>query len=114
MAEALNLSASKQVSRFEMFISCRSSLNVLFGICQQSYQARHFSVLALLVQMQHLRLDYVLLFNRLDTVPSTTQSLLPQADAVIASADSEHVAAQAPAYAPRGGVNVEDGRFPFV
>jgi hypothetical protein len=56
----------------------------------------------------------ILLFDCLDTLPSTAQPLLPQADPVVSSADSEHVAAQAPAHAPGDGIDVEDGGFPVI
>jgi hypothetical protein len=55
-----------------------------------------------------------LLLNRLDTVPPAAQPLLPQTNSVVASADREHIAAEAPAYTPCGGVDVEDCRFPVV
>jgi hypothetical protein len=55
-----------------------------------------------------------LFLNRLDTIPSTTQPLLPQADPVVTSADSQDVAAQAPAYTPSGGIDVENRGLPVV
>lgn len=56
----------------------------------------------------------VLLLNRLDAFPSAAQSLLPQADPVVASADCEGIAAQTPAHAPCGGVDVNLGAFPLA
>jgi hypothetical protein len=41
-----------------------------------------------------------LFLNRLDAFPATAQLLLPQANAVVASADSQHVAGHAPAATP--------------
>lgn len=52
------------------------------------------------------------LLNRLHTLPSTAQSLLPQADPVVACADSEHVSAQTPRNAPGGCFDVEYRRLP--
>jgi hypothetical protein len=56
----------------------------------------------------------VLLFDCLDTLPSTAQPLLPQADPVVSSADSEHVTTQTPAHAPGDGIDIEDGGFPVI
>jgi hypothetical protein len=71
--------------------------------------------------MQHFRCLFVywcrssrLFLNRLDTIPSAAQPLLPQADPVVAGADSQNVAAQAPADTPCGGIDVEYGRLPVV
>ena len=71
--------------------------------------------------MQHFRCLFItycrssrLFLNRLDTVPSTTQSLLPQADPVVTGADSQNVAAQAPANTPSSGIDVEHSRFPVI
>lgn len=50
----------------------------------------------------------------LDALPSTAQSLFPQADPVITSTDCQHIATEAPAYTPRGSVDVQDGRFPVA
>jgi hypothetical protein len=47
-----------------------------------------------------------LLLNRLDTLPSAAQPLLPQAHPVVAGADGQGVAAQAPAHAPCDGVDL--------
>jgi hypothetical protein len=55
-----------------------------------------------------------LLLNRLDALPTTTQPLFPQADSVVAGADSQHVAAQAPAHAPGDGIDVENRGLPFT
>jgi hypothetical protein len=41
-----------------------------------------------------------LILNRLDVLPSATQPLLPQRDAVVARADGQNVAAQAPTSPP--------------
>ena len=45
-----------------------------------------------------------LLLHRFNAVPSSTQSLLPQTDFVITSANSEDVAAEGPGAAPGYGV----------
>lgn len=49
----------------------------------------------------------------LHALPAAAQPLLPQTDPVIAAADCEHVATEAPAYAPGGGVDVQDSGLPF-
>jgi hypothetical protein len=54
------------------------------------------------------------LFQRLHALPATRQPLFPQADTVVASADSQHVTAQTPAHAPSNGIDVENGGLPFV
>jgi hypothetical protein len=59
-------------------------------------------------------LDYALLFDRLDTLPATAQPLFPQADAVVASADSQYVAAQAPADAPGDRIDIENSGLPLA
>jgi hypothetical protein len=56
----------------------------------------------------------VLLLNRLDAFPSAAQSLLPQADPVVSGADCEGIAAQAPAHAPRGGIDIKLGALPLA
>jgi hypothetical protein len=56
----------------------------------------------------------VLLLDCLHTLPSTAQPLFPQADAVVAGADSQYVAAQAPAHAPGDGIDVENGGLPVT
>lgn len=56
----------------------------------------------------------ILLLDRLDTLPSAAQPLLPQADPIVASADREHVTAQTPAHAPGHGIDVEHGGFPVI
>lgn len=55
-----------------------------------------------------------LLLNGLDTLPSTTKPFLPQTDPVVASADGQGVAAQAPAYAPCGGIDIQLGTLPLA
>lgn len=54
------------------------------------------------------------LLDRLDALPAAGQLLLPQADLVIAGADGQDVAAQAPARAPGHGVEVEGGLLPVA
>jgi hypothetical protein len=77
--------------------------------CQQSYRYRDLSIRGFC--------PYSLCFLFLDclhAIPSTAQPLLPQADSVVAGADSEHIAAETPAYAPCSSVDVKHGRFPVI
>jgi hypothetical protein len=48
-----------------------------------------------------------LLLNGLDAVPSTFKALLPQADSVVTTADSQDVTAQAPADTPDDSLEFE-------
>lgn len=50
-----------------------------------------------------------LLLDRLDALPSAAQTLLPQANTVVTSADGEDVTAKTPAHTPGNGVDVENG-----
>jgi hypothetical protein len=56
----------------------------------------------------------VLLFDCLDALPPTAQPLFPQADAVVAGADSQYIAAQTPADAPGDSIDVENGGLPIT
>ena len=56
----------------------------------------------------------VLLLDRLDAFPSAAEPLLPQTDPVVAGADCERIAAQTPAYAPCGSVDVKLGALPLA
>lgn len=68
-------------------------------------------ILPLLVLVREMM--HNLLLNGLDTIPATTQPLLPQADPIVTRADSENVATQAPADTPCDSIDVEDSGFPF-
>ena len=48
-----------------------------------------------------------LLLDGLDAVPSTLEALLPQADSVITTADSQNVTAQTPADTPDDSIKLE-------
>jgi hypothetical protein len=48
-----------------------------------------------------------LLLNGLDAVPSTFEALLPQADSVVTTADSQDVTAQTPADTPDDSLEFE-------
>lgn len=54
------------------------------------------------------------LLDRLDILPAASQLLLPQADLVVAGADGQNVAAQAPARAPGHSVEVQGGLLPVA
>ena len=56
----------------------------------------------------------ILLFNRLDALPSAAQLLLPQTNPVVPGAHSKNVAAQTPAHAPCNRLDVEDCGLPFT
>lgn len=78
-------------------------------LCQPALRYR----LGLCVSSSYTSSKYLFL-DGLNTVPPAAQPLLPQANSVVASAHCEHIAAEAPAYAPCGGINVKDSRFPVV
>ena len=77
--------------------------------CQQSYRYRHLSI-----RRFYPYSLYSLLLNCLYAIPSTAQPLLPQADSVVAGADSEHITAETPAHAPCSSIDVKYGRFPVI
>lgn len=54
-----------------------------------------------------------LLLDRLDELPLAAQVLLPQRNLVVRAADSQHVAAQAPADPPHGRLKVEHLALPL-
>ena len=50
-----------------------------------------------------------LLFNSLNAMPPSAQPLLPQADAVVTTADGKDISAEAPAHAPGDCLDIQDG-----
>jgi len=61
-----------------------------------------------------LNMRVPLLFNRLDTFPATAQLLLPQAHAVVATADRQNVASHAPAASPHNDFKLEHLALPVA
>lgn len=57
-------------------------------------------------------LRHISLLNRLDAVPATLQTLLPQTDSVVPTADSKDITAKTPAHAPNNSVKLELGACP--
>ena len=53
-----------------------------------------------------------LFLNRLDALPPTTQLLLPQANTVITTANSQDIARHAPAAAPHNNLKLENLALP--
>lgn len=62
----------------------------------------------------HTQLINRLFLNRLDALPATAQLLLPQADAVIAAADSQNVTRHAPAAAPHNDLEFQNLALPVA
>lgn len=55
-----------------------------------------------------------LFLNRLDALPTTAQLLLPQADAVIATTNSQHITRHAPAAAPHNDLELQNLALPVA
>lgn len=81
--------------------------------CYQRLYQRPANRNALVFFTRLIRSLYLLLYP-LDAIPLPFQVLLPQADLVVASTDSQHVSTQTPTYPPQYSVELQNRRFPLV
>lgn len=89
--------------------------------CTPTYDQCHVFPLKLAISQNVLCLERqatpqasALFLNALNTLPFTPQVLLPQADLVIRTADSQHITAQAPAHPPDRRLKVQHLALPLA